>query len=94
MKSIVVRDHIEGIDRSCNVVGEADLPNYGTLYFVDCPHINPRLAVIMSNDGRQFTVHDWQGVQPEDTDDIPRYRWYDQNGTESVIMDGLPRVLA
>jgi hypothetical protein len=49
------------------------------------------VSVIIFPDGATLSVGDWQGPQPDmtDDDDIARYRWYDA-AFPCVMLDGFP----
>lgn len=46
--------------------------------------------VVYHQSGIMFTTFDWQGTQPESVEEIPDYRWVDQDGNQAIILDGLP----
>ena len=92
MESIIVRDHLLGEDLECRVVKQFELEGYGTMYIVDLPHVNSRLAVIQS-EMHQFTPNDWQGPQPAEPSEIGEYKWFSQTGAPAIMLDGLPRVI-
>lgn len=74
------------------IIAETEIENYGVLYLVDHP-VTGLLAVIVT-DGGQLTTTDWEGEQPLTVDEIKEYKWIDNHGDPTIMLDdGLPRTL-
>lgn len=88
---LAVRDFVTGETTACEIMIEVALDKYGVFYVVDHPEVGP-IAVILA-DGVQFTLSDWQGVQPLAADEIGRCRWVDAAGRDAVMLEGKPRLV-
>jgi len=52
------------------------------------------VAAVRYADGTTFTVGDWDGIQPDMTDDsdILDAWWVDADGRDAIMLNGLPRL--
>lgn len=92
---VSVYDYGTGKVAECQIVYVEEIDDYGTFFMVEHPseYVVDAMAVILTDDGVQFTTDDWQGLQPQGADDIPEFRWVDACGAPAIMFDGLPRVL-
>lgn len=77
------REYLEDIDEQASLetwtVGEDELQISVIIYHMT---------------GISFTCNDWQGQQPQSVDEIQDYAWISFDGQPSIMMDGLPVLMA
>lgn len=94
METIPVRDFIFGTVKECAVKHTEEIEDYGMFYVVSFPgEFDLEIAVIVCDDGMQFTRRDWQGEQPATAAEIGEFEWVDPLGNDAIMFDGLPRTL-
>lgn len=77
----------------CEIEVEKEIPlTDATLYLCKCDGFMP-IAAIIYNDGELFHLRDWQSGIPESPEDIESYDWLSEDGRDTIILNGLPRLL-
>ena len=50
-------------------------------------------SCVVYDDGTLMHLRDWQAGYPKDCNEIKDYDWITEDGRDTVMMDGLPRVI-
>lgn len=88
---LAVYDWLDKRTISCEIVSETLINDYGIFYLVAIEDVG--VVAVISSDGLQLTLSDWQGQQPMTADEIHCFSWVDTAGRPAIMFDGLPRVL-
>ena len=73
------------INRDYDSIG-ADLVLFDCNGDLDC-------SCVVYDDGTLMHLRDWQSGYPKDCNEIKDYDWITEDGRDTIMMDGLPRVI-
>ena len=92
-QALPVLDYQAGTVYDCPIIHSETLDGYGAFYVVWLSENAAWLPVIQGN-GVQFTPWDWESAyNPRSAEEIGETKWVDHRGQETIMLDGLPRVM-
>ena len=87
---LAVRNPSTGENINLPIVAETDIDEYGAFYLLESASTPGGVLAVILHSGKQFTPAVWGGKQPLTLEEIPAWRWVNENGMEAMIVDGLP----
>lgn len=92
-QTMPVVDPLSGDVFTGRIMRSEAIDGYGELYHVYLNETGDIVPVILSA-GIQFTPTDWTTLTVRSAEEIAEARWMDARGQDTIMLDGLPRVIA